>query len=213
MKLAILSESAADEAGVRILVEAIVGGKTESVAGPSLEARRGWPAVLDVLPAVIKSAHYHSDAVGLVVVADANGSPFHQVDHDEVDEPLEGCRLCQLRSRCRETLVKLGSVGHRAHPVNVAIGLASPAIEAWYRCGRDPRASEAAWSRDLNAGVHARDRITALKREVYGTDRPSLRLETECAVREARRLAQNISAFEEHFRTGFGSLAGQMRAW
>lgn len=213
MKLAILSESAADEAAARILVEAILGRTTEPVPGPPVEARRGWPGVLNVVPAVVLYLHYQTDAEGLVVVADANGSPFHQVDHDEVDEPLEGCRLCQLRSRCRETLVELRSVGHRTHPVNVAIGLAFPAIEAWYRCGRDPHASEAAWARDLNAGVRARDRIKALKREVYGTDRPSLPLETERAVREARRLAQNISALDEHFRTGFGSLAGQMRAW
>lgn len=213
MKLAVLSESAADEAAVRILVEAIVERKTEAVDGPSLEARRGWPAVLHVLPAVIKFVHYHTDAVGLVVVADSNGSSPHQIDHADVDESLEGCRLCQLLGAARQTVAALRPAGHRTRPVQVATGLAFPSIEAWYRCGLDPHASEAAWARDHDSGVHAREHIKALKREVYGTDRPHLSLAIDCAVREARRVSQDISSLEEHFPTGFGLLARQIRAW
>lgn len=73
MKVAILSESDADEAGIRVLVDAALG-----IAPHPLELRprsRGWPAVKEVLPAVMRQLHYRTDALRLVVVADGNHSP------------------------------------------------------------------------------------------------------------------------------------------
>ena len=52
MKIAILSESPADEAAIAVLAAAVLGGPFERVQ-PALRAR-GWPNVAQVLPAVIR---------------------------------------------------------------------------------------------------------------------------------------------------------------
>lgn len=55
MKIAVVSESSADEAAVKILVDAIVGSETELVA---LRTRpNGWPHVLSILPNIVVSLH------------------------------------------------------------------------------------------------------------------------------------------------------------
>src|SRR5258708_1171971 len=76
MRVAILSESSADDAGIRILVEAVLGCKTEAVM-PELRSR-GWPAVRNVLPAVIKTLHFQARADGLIVVVDSNHSSLEE---------------------------------------------------------------------------------------------------------------------------------------
>ncbi len=70
MRVAILSESSADEAGLRVLVDAVLGVKTEPVA-MNLESR-GWTSVLSTLPTISKALQYRTDAEGLVVVVDSN---------------------------------------------------------------------------------------------------------------------------------------------
>jgi hypothetical protein len=96
--------------------------------------------------------------------------------------------------------------------LKVAIGLAVPAIEAWYLVGKNPQVGEAAWITGLSAGRPPFTR-QQLKLEVYGTDRPSLEYETECAVRETRRIVANIGAVEKKFPDGFGSMAFAIRSW
>jgi hypothetical protein len=92
------------------------------------------------------------------------------------------------------------------------MGVAMPAIEAWYRCGVDPHASEAFWMQNLQATSHTAIK-NRLKQEVYGTERPSLALETQRAVREAHRLVQSLSTLENLFPTDFGTLARTVRGW
>jgi hypothetical protein len=71
MKVVVLSESSADEAAIRVLVNGILGRETEDV--PSLPLRsRGWPSVIKVLPTVIKFLYYRTDAEALVVIADSD---------------------------------------------------------------------------------------------------------------------------------------------
>jgi hypothetical protein len=53
MKLAVISESPADEAAIKILVDAIVGEETELV--PLRLRPGGWPHVLQLLPPIIKA--------------------------------------------------------------------------------------------------------------------------------------------------------------
>ncbi len=53
----------------------------------------------------------------------------------------------------------------------------------------------------------------SLKRDVYGTDRPSLELETRRALEAAQLLAQNLPLLERLFPNGFGSLAQAVRGW
>jgi len=59
MKVAVLSESPADEAAVRILVSGILGRQTRAVALPLLRTR-GESGVFAVLPVVFKHLHFHT---------------------------------------------------------------------------------------------------------------------------------------------------------
>src|SRR5437773_2099599 len=96
--------------------------------------------------------------------------------------------------------------------LKIAFGLAVPAIEAWYLVGKNHQVGEAAWK----AGLASRRLPFArphLKKMVYGVDRPSLELATECAVKEARRVVSNLAAIETAFPIGFGLMAQQIRSW
>lgn len=81
MKVAILSESSADEAALRILTDAALGTATTLPDPLSLKSR-GWASVPRILPAVISHLHYQTDCAGLVVVIDSNGSLPHEEGHD-----------------------------------------------------------------------------------------------------------------------------------
>ena len=208
MKLAILSESPADEAALRTLTAAVLGGEV-SFLHPGLRAR-GWPSVLQVLPAVIRHLHFNTDADGLVVVVDADDSVVHTAEHDKPEHFHPQCRLCRLRATFRQTVKKLPTAAGRGRLLR-GVGVAVPAVEAWYLCGRDETVTEAAWV----AGQRER-RLpytrAELKQRVYGTDRPSLAFETECALHEVARHARDTRRLEFDF-PGFAALAGELRGW
>ncbi len=188
MKVAVLSESPADEAAIRILVDGILGRQTQTVGLPDLRTR-GWPSTLQFLPGVLKHLYYRTDAEALVV--DSDSSPAHGNTHDQPGRADPQCRLCQLRKVAAQTQSQLRPVAGRLL-LKTAIGLAVPTIEAWYCCGVDLHATEAVWTgaRQSKAYPHT---ANDLKRKVYGTDRPSLELEKQRAKEEARRLVQNPS--------------------
>jgi hypothetical protein len=102
------------------------------------------------------------------------------------------------------------SLGRSA--LKVAIGLAVPAIEAWYLVGKEHQVGEAAWIVGLQAGKPPFTK-RQLKNLVYGTDRPSLEHETQCAVTEARRVIRDVQAIESAFPAGFGLMANEIRCW
>jgi hypothetical protein len=209
MKVAILSESEADEAVIRALIEGILGKSTEVV--PHIQLRsRGWPAVRDVLPAVLRHLQYQTDAEALVVVADSNNSPVHQADHAPEDTDTR-CRFCELRRSAQRTLQCLRPVGTR-QLIHVAIGLAVPSLEAWLLCGRDPGVTENAWIGGLQ---NKREPYTknGLKHRVYGTDIPNIEILKRRGIEEARRLVNDLATLESRFPAGFGSFADQIRAW
>lgn len=211
MKVAVFSESPADEAAIRILLEAILGRRTEAVSShPSLRIR-GWPMVIRILPTIIKWLHYQTDAEALVVIADSDDSPVHERAHELAGGEDRRCRLCQLRSVTYEEKSKLTPVHNRAL-LKTAIGLAVPAVEARYLCGLNPHVNEATWARKLQS-----ERITftrsLLKKQVYGTDRPTIKLETQHAVEAATRLATDLTLIEQLFPSGFGSFAQEVRNW
>jgi hypothetical protein len=52
-----------------------------------------------------------------------------------------------------------------------------------------------------------------LKRLIYGTERPSLKLETERARAAAIRVAEDLGELEARFPNGFGPLAAELRRW
>lgn len=210
MKVAVLSESEADEAALRILVDGVLGVSTEPISGPSLRSR-GWPSVDQNLASVLKHLHYRTEADAFVVVVDSDDSPVHDTSHDESSASAEGCRLCLIRARLGQVRDELRPTGQPA--LRTAVGLACPCIEAWLRCGLDAQVSEAAWRRTLPARSGLRQKRVDLKRDVYGTDRPPRNLQKRRAMEEARRLARDLQPLERLFPHGFGALARDVRGW
>ena len=208
MKLAILSESPADEAAIEVLVGAVLKERVERVR-PALRAR-GWPNVAQVMPAIIRHLHFNTDAAGLVVVVDSDDSVVHDADHERPTYFHPRCRMCQLRAIFRQTTKRLPPAHGRERLLR-GVGIAVPALEGWYLCGKDDSVTEAAWVAGQHDPFHPYTR-RELKRRVYNTERPSLRHETVCAVREVRRQAGDLRRLENDF-PGFGFLAADLRAW
>lgn len=208
MKVVVLGESSADEAAVRVIVDEILGVQTIDADVLNLRAR-GWPAVRDVLSAVIKQLHYRSDVDGLVVVADSNGAVVHVPQHNAVAGGEPGCRVCELRRTVDG--VRLNTLAGRSS-LKIAVGVAVPAVEAWYAHGKVPHVNEAAWARALKDKVFPFTKL-GLKEAVYGTTRPSIQLETDRALEEAARIAGRLDLLEQDFPGGFGALASDLRAW
>jgi len=209
MKVAILSESPADEAAVRVLVDAILGTTTEPV---DLSLRsRGWPSVRDILPTVLRQIHFHTDVEHVVAVADANHAPLHDATLTAEACADTGCRLCVLRTLAATTCSRLRPVPGK-QPLQVAIGLAVPSIEAWWHWDGKRSVSEAVWAdgRRARRDPYTKNRLKAL---VYGTDRPGLPLEKARMVTEANRVCAHLDAFETAFPAGFGGLLATLRAW
>lgn len=207
MKLALLSESPADETALRVLVEAVLGAAPHYVAAGF--RARGWPNVAQVLPAVIRHLHFNTDADALVVVVDSDDSVVHTEKHDRPDYFHPHCRMCQLRAVFRQTTKRLPPAHGRERVLRV-VGVAVPAIEAWYLCGRDAGVSEVAWIAGQDSGRQPYSRAE-LKWRVYGTDRPSLSHEITCALREVERHRRDPRRLEHDF-PGFQALARDLRA-
>ena len=207
MKVALLSESPADETALRVLVAAVLPAPPQFVA-PGFRAR-GWPNVAQLMPAVIRHLHFNTDTDALVVVVDADDSVVHTVAHDAPGYFHPHCRMCQVRAVYRQTTKRLPPAHGRGRVLR-AVGIAVPAIEAWYLCGRDQGVSEARWTAGQESGRQPYSRAE-LKWRVYGTDRPSLPHETACALREVHRHRRDTRLLEFEF-PGFAALAADLRA-
>lgn len=213
LNVSILSESPADEAAIFVLATAILGAPVRHVQ-PDLRAR-GWPNVVQVLPAIIRHLHFNTPADGLVVVVDSDDSVVHTVAHDAPGYFHPHCRMCHVRAVFRRTVKRLPrrrvSGAPRASMLR-CVGIAVPAVEAWYLCGRAPDVTEAAWVSGLERGRTPYTR-RELKQRVYGTDRPSLNLEIDCALKEVARHRGDVRRLEADFPSGFGALAEDLRSW
>lgn len=208
LKIAILTESPADEVALRVLIRAVLRRPVDFVSS-GLRAR-GWPNVAQLLPAVVRHLHFNTATDGLVVVVDSDDSLVHTAEHERPDYFHPQCRMCQLRAVFRQTAKKLPPAHGRTRLLR-GIGVAVPAIEAWYLCGRDERVNEAAWIEGQARGRMPYTRAE-LKWRVYGTDRPSLPLEMRCALDEVRRHRHDPRRLENDF-PGFGQLAFDLRDW
>jgi hypothetical protein len=209
MKIAIVSESPADEAAIKILVDAIVG--SDSQLFPIRTRPNGWTRILPLLPNIIKYLHYGYEVDGLVVVMDSDESPIHDSSHEETNVGNLGCRLCGLRETVRSELSRLPPLLNRTD-LKTALGLAVPAIEAWYRAGLDTHVNEVAWNRKLLGEDVSYDK-RSLKKDAYGSDQPNLGTKTDAAVAAAERLAGNLELLQQLFPNGFGSLLRDLRGW
>lgn len=210
MKIAVFSESPENEEAIRIIVDCLLGKTTEATRLPKLQAR-GWPGVKGSITAVLRDLHYSTDAEALIVVVDSDDSPVHQNNHDQPGGADLKCRLCYLRNEVGRAQSQLKAKSGRAQ-IKVAIGLAVPAIEAWYLAGIDPHVTESAWIQGLQSKRPPYSR-NDLKQAVYGTSRPSRQLEHQRGSEEAQRLAQGLNLLEKLFPIGFGSLARSVRTW
>ena len=209
LKLAILSESPADEAALHVLVRDLLQ-QSFTLVQSSLRAR-GWPSVEQVLPAIVRHLHFNTDADGLVVVCDSDDSPVHTEAHEAPGYHHALCRVCRLRAAFRRTTKNLPPA-HGRQRVLRAVGVCVPAIEAWLLCGRDTSVTEQAWIDGQASGVLPYTRRD-LKWRVYGTERPSLQHETTRAVQEVTRHQGDLRRLENDFPHGFGALARDLREW
>ena len=206
MKVALLTESPADEAALRVLVRAVLGGPAQFVA-PGFRAR-GWPNVGQLVPAVIRHLHFNTDTDALIVSCDSDDSVVHTALHDAPGYFHPRCRMCQLRAVFRQAARKLPPTHGRPRVMRV-VGVAVPALEAWLLCGRDDAVSEAAWLRGQAEGRAPYTRAE-LKWRVYGTDRPSLPHEIRCALHEIGRHRRDLRRLEYDF-PGFAALMNDLR--
>jgi len=108
MKVAVLSESAADEAAIRIMVEGLLERETQPVAPFALRLR-GWPSVLQISPSVYRHLYYRTEAEALVLVVDSNHSPVHEEAH----ERPEHADCVPLWPKSKDSSVRLRA-GHRS---------------------------------------------------------------------------------------------------
>lgn len=209
LRLALLGESAVDETALAILTEAALGAPFTRVQ-PNLRAR-GWPSVLQILPAVARHLYFNTDADGLVVIVDADDTEPHPPEHDVPGYFHPRCRLCQLRTAFRRATKTLPprAEANGGRRLFRAMGLAVPAAEAWYLCGRDERVGEAAWNEARAEGREPYSR-RELKALVYGTERPTLSQAAAAAGAAARRHARDLRRLENDF-PGFAALAADLR--
>ena len=210
MKVAILSESPADEAAIRILVEGILG---ESIKVFTLRARPGgWNSVVKAISPTLRYLHYRRTADALVVVIDSDNSQVHDDSHGELEDVPDDCRTCKLRSaikNCRDELKPLPNFS----PIPTAIAVPTPAIEAWYLFEEDSNCTEAGWKQRQQTNVTSAGEIRRLKKLAYGNDRPSVELEKSVAIERSHRLLDRLVDLEGYFPNSFGSLAREIRKW
>ena len=208
LRLALLGESLVDESALGILVEGVLGRPFKRVQ-PNLRAR-GWPSVLQILPAIARHLHFNTDADGLVVLVDSDDSEPHPMEHEAPGYFHPRCRLCQLRAVFRRA-TKNWPPAHGRERILRGIGMAVPAAEAWYLCGVEPGVGEAAWAVGRESGRAPYTR-RELKHRVYGTERPNLPQAVAAASAAARRLARDTRRLENDF-PGFAVLAADLRRW
>lgn len=198
MRVAILSESPADEAALRILVDAVLGSPSIKVE-PPVARRAGVSGVHDTLGAVIRSLHFQASADGLVVVVDSDYGSITGVNGQD--------RLRELRDNANAVLRNLKPM-HATPPLRVAVGIAVPAIEAWLLCRDHSDVTEAAWEHGLATDKYPYTKLE-LKRRLY----PLTGQRMEKLLTVSNRAAADIRTIEQRFPSGFGSLAKELRDW
>lgn len=208
MKVAILSESPADEAAIRILLSALLREAVESI--PLRPRPGGWNAVVNAIHPTLMELYYSGTASALVVVIDSDDSTIHRSEHERAGSEVSNCRLCELRTRVKQVRSQLRRQ-QGLQEVNIALAVAVPAIEGWYLCGR--QCTEAGWLLKQREGVSAKAEIDRLKRIAYGADHAPLRLLTSRAIKHAAGLASDLSVLEQFFPESFGRFAADVRSW
>ncbi len=212
MKIAVLSESPADEAAVSILIEGLLDFSVQWDDFPE-PPTRGCNGVFKAIEPTLRHLHYRTDVEALVVTLDSDESPLHRREHVEAGSCDTKCRLCRLRAKIEAVQAKLRPRQGRG-PIRIGLGIAVPAIEAWCLFDTDSRISESAWIQALQSRRFPFTK-KSLKQTLYGSIDSTLALETKRLVEQAQRLVKEkqLSLLERLFPVGFGILADEVRSW
>ena len=209
MNVAILSESESDEAGVRILAEAVLKRSLEVLPKKLRAPTRGWTGMFDLLPAVFSALHWNPVADGLICVIDSDDSTPHTEAHEAAGYSDSQCRHCRLHQRIQQLRASLRP--RTGQPLLVAIGLAVPAIEAWYLHGIDIHSTESHFQRESPRALTTVRR--QLKISAYGSVAVPQRVLTAKAIDHCTRIATDIGSLQQAFPSGFGTFARSLRLW
>ena len=209
MKIGILSESKVDEAAFKILVESILGHPVDHFK--DYRKRGGWTQAKKLVRPIMQELHY-SGADGFVFVGDSDSTPPHIASHDQLDEAPLDCRLCEIRSLVQAAIETLPARSGRPQ-LKVAVGMATPAIEAWLLSGLETNCTEA-WFRE----EQARGRLSGqtrrnLKTRKYGSLEASADIKLQRTLENAQRIADNLDGLEQRFQFGFGHLRTDLEQW
>ena len=209
MKIGILSESKNDEAAYKILVESILNRPVEIMK--SYRRRGGWAQAKALVRAIIRDLHF-AGADGFVFVGDSDSTPPHAASHDELPTGSPGCRLCEVR-----LIVAAATQGLRDRSgqprLKTAVGMATPAIEAWLLSGLDANCTEARFREEQARGRLSGQTRRDLKISKYGSLEASSDIRLQRTLENARRIAGDLDGLEQRFQFGFGHLGNDLAQW
>lgn len=209
MRIGILSESKVDEAAYKILVESILGQPVELYK--DYRNRGGWSQAKNLVRPVMQDLHY-ACADGFVFIGDSDSTTPHIAGHENQEDGNPNCRLCQIKKLVNKILADLPARAGQA-PLKVAVGMATPAIEAWLLSGIDPHCTEARFRDDhLNDRISRQTRLD-LKEQKYGSLQASSDIRMKRTLENANRIAENLDGLEQKFQFGFGHLRKNLDEW
>ncbi|MCH8822127.1 MAG: hypothetical protein IH984_01340 [Planctomycetes bacterium] len=210
MRIGILSESKVDETAYKILVEGILDKPVEIIK--SYRKRGGgWIAAKNQVIPIIRDLH-RTDADGFVFVADSDSTLPHNSAHEDQSDGNPDCRLCQIKKLVENILGTLPARAGRA-PLKVAIGMATPAIEAWLLSGIERNCTEAWFREEQSKGRLSGQARRDLKIKKYGSLQASANIRMLRTLENANRIAEDLDALEQRFQFGFGHLRKSLAEW
>ena len=209
MKIGILSESDIDEAAYKILVESVLGQSVDLYK--DYRDRGGWFTAKKMVQWIMRQLHF-AGADGFVFIGDSDSTPPHTADHETHADGDPKCRLCQIKKLVAKTLADLPPRAGRP-PLKIAVGMATPVIEAWLLSGDDPHCTEARFRDDhLNGRLTHQTRLD-LKKQKYGSLKASSDIRMQRTLTNAHRIARDIEQLEQRFQFGFGHLRNDLAQW
>ena len=209
MKIGILSESDIDEAAYKILVESILGHPVDLFK--DYRKRGGWNGARNLVRPIIRDLH-RSGADGFVFVGDSDSTPPHAASHDRLDEAPQDCRLCEIRRLARSSIESLPARSGQPQ-LKVAVGMATPAIEAWLLSGLEPNRTEAWFRQEQSLGRLSGQTRRNLKIRKYGSLEASADIKMQRTLENAQRIASDLDGLQDRFQFGFGHLRNDLAQW
>ena len=209
MKIGILSESKVDEAAYKILIESVLGQPVDLFR--DYRDRGGWVTAKNMVRRIMRQLHF-AGADGFVFVGDSDSTPPHTREHESHADGDPNCRLCQIKKLVAKTLADLPARAGRP-PLKIAVGMATPVIEAWLLSGDDPHCTEARFRDDYSNRKLSRQTRLDLKIQKYGSLQTSADIRMQCTLENAHRIARDIEKLEQRFQFGFGHLRNDLAQW